>query len=220
MRTLAEATGGRAFVNTNDIGGAVRRAIDDGRLTYVLGYYPSHGHWDGKFREIKVKVNRPGVDVRHRKGYLAMPAQPESAARRKQALLDALQSPLEATGVGLTAHIAAIETQGQTSHEVNVALHLDAGAVTVEKVGPMWEGAFDLLIAQRPADGAVFKDLDTTVKLQLRDDRHTQMLEEGLTVNRKIVLRNDARRLQIVVRDVATGAIGSVIIPANRINVR
>ena len=219
MRTLAEETGGRAFVNTNDISGAVRRAIDDGRVTYMLGYYPSHGQWDGKFREIKVKVSRPGVDVRHRKGYLALPAQPQNAARTKQALLDALQSPLEATGIGLAAHIAAIDTQGQTANEVNVAIHLDAGSVTVEKVGAFWEGSFDLVIAQRPADGALFKDLDTTVNLRLPDEKRDQMLQEGLTVNRKIVLRGDVRRLQIIVRDAATGAIGSVIVPADRISI-
>ena len=38
---------------------AIRAAVDDGRVTYVLGYYPSHGKWDGSFHRVTVKVNRP-----------------------------------------------------------------------------------------------------------------------------------------------------------------
>src|SRR3989442_1340554 len=49
MNILADRTGGRAFYNTNDIQGSVRRAIEDSRVTYVLGFYPTHGNWDAKF---------------------------------------------------------------------------------------------------------------------------------------------------------------------------
>src|SRR5262249_31475917 len=65
MQTLAERTGGRAFYDTNDLRGAIRRAVDDARATYVLGYYPAHDQWDGRFYEIKVQVKRPGAQVRH-----------------------------------------------------------------------------------------------------------------------------------------------------------
>ena len=45
LQSVAEDTGGRAFLNTNDIQGAVRRAADDARMTYVLGYYPTNEIW-------------------------------------------------------------------------------------------------------------------------------------------------------------------------------
>ena len=59
MRELADPTGGRAAYNTNDLARAVRRAIDDARVTYTLGYYSTDEAQDGKFREIKVKVTGP-----------------------------------------------------------------------------------------------------------------------------------------------------------------
>jgi VWFA-related protein len=80
MQSLADATGGRVFVNTNDIGGAVRRAIDDSLYTYTLSYYPDHDQWNGKFREIKVKVDRPGVELRSRRGYVAAADTPAAGA--------------------------------------------------------------------------------------------------------------------------------------------
>ena len=223
MRTIAEDTGGRAFVNSNDITSAVRRAIDDGRLTYVLGYYPAHGQWNSAFHQIRVKVSRPGLDVRHRKGYLALPAQQASGAR-SAALRDALRSPLEATGLGLMAHVARIDTkgatatEGQTAGDVRIAIRIDPGSVTLEKAGSLWEGAFDLLIGQSTSTATFSKDLDTTVNLQFPSDKRDQVLAEGLTVNRTIALRADVYRLLIVVRDVATGAMGSVIIPADQVH--
>jgi len=55
-QVIAEQTGGRAFFNTNDLGGAIKRAAEDTNLTYVLGYYPENVRWDGRFRDIKVGV--------------------------------------------------------------------------------------------------------------------------------------------------------------------
>ena len=104
LQLVADETGGRAFFNTNDLTGAMRRAINDGRVTYVLGYYPSHNTWNGRFRQIKVQVNRRGVEVRHRRGYVASTAPARSAASREVELSSALQDPLESTTVGLTVH--------------------------------------------------------------------------------------------------------------------
>jgi hypothetical protein len=97
---LADRTGGRAFYNTNDITGAIHRAIDDSRVTYVLNYYPNHNQWDGRFREIKVKVNRPGVEVRSRRGYFAFANVVVSHKDKEAIMVDAAKSPLESTALG------------------------------------------------------------------------------------------------------------------------
>jgi len=72
LRTLAGATDGTAVI-TNDIAGALRRVVDDLSSYYLLGYYSS-GRLDGKFHSITVRVKRPGVRVRARRGYLAASA--------------------------------------------------------------------------------------------------------------------------------------------------
>ena len=70
LQTLAENTDGIAVVNTNDLSGAMKRIVDDLSNYYLLGYY-STGKLDGKFHSITVRVKRPGVRVRARRGYLA-----------------------------------------------------------------------------------------------------------------------------------------------------
>jgi hypothetical protein len=215
MQTIAESTGGRAFFNTNAIGDAVRRAIDDSRVSYVLGYYPSLAKWDSRFQEIDVKVNRSGLDVRHRKGYLALPPLPrESANGRSDALGDAMRSPLEATGIGLSARIDRRDGQ---SDDATLVVQVDAGSLTWEKRGEMWEGMIDLFIAQTLPDGRSVKSLDTTVDLSATDEKHAQMLKEGFSLTKQVALRSDAYRLHVVVRDVPTRTTGSLIIPSDKL---
>jgi VWFA-related protein len=74
LRTLAENTDGRAIVNRNDLANAMKQIIRDASAYYLVGYNSSQAPTDGKFHEIRVRVKRPGVQVRARKGYWAYTA--------------------------------------------------------------------------------------------------------------------------------------------------
>jgi VWFA-related protein len=76
LGTLAEQTGGFLIANTNDLRGGFSRIDSDMRNYYMLTYVPSNDVFDGKFREINVKVRRSGVSVHARKGYYAVRATP------------------------------------------------------------------------------------------------------------------------------------------------
>ena len=72
LRTLAENTDGRAIVNRNDVAAGMKQIVRDESAYYLIGYNSSQAPSDGKFHEIKVRVKRPGVQVRARKGYWAL----------------------------------------------------------------------------------------------------------------------------------------------------
>ena len=71
---LADQTGGLLVSNTNDFRRGLARVDSDLRNYYMLSYVPSNPEFDGRFREILVKVARPGLVVQHRKGYFAVRA--------------------------------------------------------------------------------------------------------------------------------------------------
>src|SRR3984893_12209625 len=71
METIARDTGGRYF-NGNDLDQAIQSALRESSSYYMLGYYPSKKKWDGKFRNIKLQVDRPGTQLRYRRGYFAV----------------------------------------------------------------------------------------------------------------------------------------------------
>lgn len=69
LRLLAENTDGIAVMNSNDIEGGMRRIVDDLTSYYLIGYNSTNTKLDGRFRSISVRVARPGVKVRARRGY-------------------------------------------------------------------------------------------------------------------------------------------------------
>jgi VWFA-related protein len=69
---LADQTGGFLIRDTNDLAAGVRRIDEDMHFHYVLAYSPSNQDYDGVFRTIAVKVDRPGMEVQTRKGYYAI----------------------------------------------------------------------------------------------------------------------------------------------------
>jgi VWFA-related protein len=94
---LADQTGGFLIANTNDLRGGFTRVDTDMRNYYVLTYEPKNTKYDGKFREIDVKVRRSGVQVRSHKGYFAVPPSSTNApllAYEAPALAILEQSPL------------------------------------------------------------------------------------------------------------------------------
>ena len=79
LHFLAEQTDGRAIVNRNDVLPGLKQIVRDQSAYYLLGYTSSDAPTDGEFHEIKVRVTRPDVDVRARRGYYALTE--ENAAR-------------------------------------------------------------------------------------------------------------------------------------------
>ena len=85
LRTLAEATDGIAVVNTNDLAGGAKRIVNDLSTYYLLGYQSTNTKLDGRWRAITVRVKKPGIQVRARKGYRALTEAEVALMRRGEA---------------------------------------------------------------------------------------------------------------------------------------
>lgn len=69
--SIAYDTGGRPFVGTNAPAMLMKQIVQDASAYYLLGYAPELTPVDGKFHKIKVRVKKPGYEVRARSGYFA-----------------------------------------------------------------------------------------------------------------------------------------------------
>jgi VWFA-related protein len=69
LQQLSDETGGKAFYNTNDLGGAVQEALDDGSNYYTITYTPTNDKQDGKYRKIHVDMDQPHLHLAYRPGY-------------------------------------------------------------------------------------------------------------------------------------------------------
>jgi VWFA-related protein len=68
---FADATGGMAYRNSNDLFAGIRKAVADGRDYYTLAYVSTNSKMDGKFRTIAVEVKGKKLKVKAKRGYWA-----------------------------------------------------------------------------------------------------------------------------------------------------
>ncbi len=101
LRGLAEDTGGVAIVNTNDIRGHLQEMMTATSAYYLLGYTPTNAALDGKFRRIEVKLDRPGVRVHARPGYIA--ARPADTSRVAPREVPRAPNAVESAVAGIVA---------------------------------------------------------------------------------------------------------------------
>lgn len=109
LRTLSEETNGFAAINRNDFTDVFDRIVRDNSTYYVLAYYPPSPRRDGRFHAIEVRVKRPGLTVRSRRGY-ASPRGDRPDARRPRGVsadvIESLNSPLPVNGLRLRTFAA------------------------------------------------------------------------------------------------------------------
>jgi VWFA-related protein len=216
MNTLAERTGGEAFYNDNDLGRAFRRAAGDSRVAYRLGYQPSHEDWNGKFREIKIVVTRPEVRLRYRRGYFAQPDEPDEDWYRSGVLGAAMWSPVDATRVGLTVRPfpAAPET-------LDLDIRIDARDVSLQPVANGWQGRLDVWLVQLGPGDELIDTVSHVAGLSLDPRTFDEVRQSGeLPLVERLKRDRKAVLLRVLVRDVASGALGSVSIPLDRVGPR
>lgn len=212
MKTLAERTGGKAFYGSNDLADAMRRAVDDSRVTYTLGFYPAGVKWDGSFHNIKVRVKKPGADVRTRKGYFALPDSAQATPESVQAIIaQTAISQLESTGIGMRVHVQPDDAAGE--HSLNVDLHLGLRDIHLEQDNGTWTGTLQTVFLQLNSRGEVIQALDETLQIALPQTVYEKTLIDGLRNTRHIRVLPGAVRLCVVLRDASNGNIGSLSIP-------
>jgi Ca-activated chloride channel family protein len=73
LQMMAELTGGTALFpsSARTLDGFYAQVLREIRAQYQLGYLSTNAAADGRWRTVEVKVSRPGVTVRTRKGYFA-----------------------------------------------------------------------------------------------------------------------------------------------------
>lgn len=222
MEDLASWTGGRPFYNTNDIMGSIRRAADDSRFTYVLGYYPDHKEWKGEFRKIKVKVDRSGLQVRTREGYFAVP---ESSGKPKEiqaAIAEIADSPLDATAIGFAVRITPLTAEPLTratpfvpesSKRIQVTLHFDPHPIQFASRSGRENADIQYAILELDENGKVLTGIDKSAKISVPEAQYQTALKEGMGFDNSLPLLPNANELCVILRDNITGAAGSVHIP-------
>jgi VWFA-related protein len=208
MMAIADATGGRVFENSNDITGAIRTAIDDAEVTYTLGFYPDSKTLDGKFHDLKVLVRRKDAELRYRRTYLASAETSSTDEQRSAQIRDAIWSPLESTGIALTAALEKVEAS-----RLRVTVAIEPKDLALRPIKDRWIGQIDFAYAQRAADGRDLKNDRQSLGINLDQPKYEQLMQQGFTLTKTIDPAAGLAQVRFVIVDKESGRTGSLIIP-------
>ena len=206
MLELSNSTGGRAFLNANDIAGAIRAAVDDPRGSYRLGYYPQGLSHDGKYHEIQVRLTgHAGARLRYRHGFFD--ARPSGDPKSR--LQDALLSSVNAVAIPVTAELTS------ASGRYDLKLNVGVAALGLRPERDRWKGKVEVVLMQRDENGGQLERLDQTLGLQLKDETYKAALKSGFEYRHSFAPKAGAASLRVVIRDAASGDLGSLTITLN-----
>jgi VWFA-related protein len=210
LSTLAQETGGRAFLNTNDLTKAIEVGEEDSSSYYVLGYYPLQKKWDGNFRTVKVKVGRSGLSVRHRRGYYAV----DPANWRKSAGEDLKNSlarnDLESTSVLFYAR--ALPPAG--TNDVKVEFLVDTHTISFETATENQRYCnLEFQVQAFTEEGKLVKAEVQQAEAPLKPETFSRVEKSGLPMPVSIKLGAGNYVLRLGVRDNRTGLFGTADLP-------
>ena len=207
LQALAEQTGGFAVVNTNRIANAFDRILDENSSYYLLAYYPPNAKRDGKYHSLNVRVNRPGVNVRFRKGYASPTGKPPAPSRSTlpPELLDALGSPIPVSGLGMKVFAAPFKGTAPNASVV-VGVELRGRDLTMTASGKV-----DIAYSAIDSHGKVKASSRDTVTLNLRPETKDKVEKDGMRFLSRLELPPGHYQLRVAAHDAANGAVGSLL---------
>jgi VWFA-related protein len=216
MQKMAEDTGGHAFVNTNDLAGAIRKVVEDSAITYTLGFYVDSSSLDGKFHELKVQVVRSGLSVRYPKGYFAFKDTPTTQDERHTSFLAAIKSPLDSSAIPLEVKVERVNqpTPNSLSLFGSIGIH----DLQLAQSGEIRVGALDVTVIEQDETGKVLRQSANRINLRFTEKQYPVLLKSGITFRKSVQPQAGVTTLRVLVQDPSTAAIGSLIIPLANVN--
>ncbi len=207
LYTLAADTGGKAFMDTNDLSGVFSVVQKDTSAYYVLGYTSSNHLKDGRYRRLKVQVNRPDVKLEYRAGYYAdRDYQHMRSTDREQQLEDELSADLSQTDVAVYAG-AAYFRQDDSHYYLAVSLVIPGSQIPFVQAKDKDNATIDIIGEVLEGGKLPVGRLRDTVKLAV--DSSQQVRRKNVQYNTGFMLAPGNYHLKFVVRENSTGRMGS-----------
>jgi VWFA-related protein len=216
LRVLADATGGFAAVNRNDLNGAFDRIVTENSSYYMLGFYSTNDRRNGRYRKLEVRVSRPGLRVRNRAGYYEArgraPNQPAAATAPNAlsaAVTEALGSPLPVSGVPLKMFAAPFKGTAPNA-AIAMALEIDVRNLDFVEGNGTFNEQVDVAYSAVNTQGKVFPGERQTATLTLKPDTYERAKTRGFRVLSQTNLPPGRYQIRVAAGN-KTGKAGSVV---------
>jgi VWFA-related protein len=208
LREVSDVTGGHmtAHKSSSDAFSGLGKAIGS---QYLLAYAPAVPATDGRFRNIEIKVRRPGVRVQYRRGYFASP-RIVSIDRRDfvtfSRIRAAAQYNREIDHIGVTLEGAAPAGDGKT---LELVLRMDVSRLSFTAENGRRAAALDIAVYAVDAKGATVGQSLNRADLAFTEEAYQRALSVGARMPMSLPITARPRHVKVVVYDYGADLLGT-----------
>ncbi len=198
LRFMADATGGYAIINTNDVGDDLLRIANDFENYYSLGYTPAHTG-DGRLHRIEVKLadGQKGWRIRHRTTYRAK----SSGARMVDGTLAVLRYGFAENPLGLLLEVGQPTRRDDDLFLVAIRVGIPLGEVVLVPREEFYVAHTRLFIGAIDNEEGISEVSDIEVPIRIPSDQYEEVLDKYFPFETTLLMRGGPHQVAVGLRD-------------------
>ncbi|HUP05300.1 MAG TPA: VWA domain-containing protein [Bryobacteraceae bacterium] len=210
LYALANDTGGKLFVDSNELSAGIVQAQHDISSYYIVGYYTTNAALDGKFRRIKVSVNNTNISkLDYRTGYFANKEFKKfDSSDRERQLQEALM-----LGDPITDLSIALETDyfrmASDRYYVPVSVKMPGSDFALAKSGNSESTRLDFIGEVRDSKNQVTASVRDFITVKLKEESAQQLSKRTIAYDTGLVLSPGEYTVKFLARENETGKMGT-----------
>lgn len=212
--TLAADTGGKAFLDSNDLSAGIAQAQRATQSYYILGYYTTNANADGKFRKIKITLNPPHAGtLDYRQGYYAQKDFSKySSADKERQLEDALMlaDPVTELTIALELHYFQLN---RAEYFVPLAVKIPGSELALSRRRGADYTRIDFIGEIKDEFGSTVANVRDKVDIKLSGATAAELARRPIEYDGGFTLLPGRYKLKFLARDAVTGRIGTYETP-------
>lgn len=204
--SLAEDTGGKALLDSNDLAAGIRQAQKDVESYYTLAYYTTNHAKDGRYRRIKIELAaRKDAKLDYRPGYYADKVwnQFDTSDKERQ-LSEAMGLGDPVTELPLAVQLPYFRME-KGRYFVPLAIKIPGSQVGLKS----GKSELDFIGAVRDMRGRTVATLRDTIKIRLKDGEDEKLAQKSLLYDAGLQMPPGDYRIKVLVRENLSGKLGT-----------
>ncbi len=210
LSTLAADTGGKLFVDDNDIALGMQKARDDIASYYIIGYYSTNVKLDGKYRRVEVKLSKDiQAKLDYRSGYFGEKEFRKFTSADKEDQLAAallLGDPL--TDLSLTGELDYFRL-AKDRYFVPFSVKIPGSEIALAKSKGNAQTEFDFIGQVRDEHTKIVAVVRDGIKIKLSEKTAAQLASSPLAYDTGFTLPPGKYTFKFLARENETGKMGT-----------
>jgi len=210
LSTLAMDTGGKLFIDDNDLALGMEKARDDISSYYIIGYYSTDVKMDGKYRRVEVKLNKDiQAKIDYRSGYFGEKefkkfTNTDKEDQLAQALM--LGDPL--TDLSLTGELDYFRL-ARDRYFVPFSVKIPGAEIALAKSKGNVQTQFDFIAQVRDEHDKMVQEVRDFIKIKLNEKTAAQLSSSPIAYDMGFALPPGKYKLKFLARENETGKMGT-----------